>query len=171
MQKVYFFGYGANRNREKIYQITGKYPSLEFGAILEGYQLCVQNLDLITEKPRKILTELYGERFKAYTIKKGNGIVSGMIWEITPEDLEKIKEWEFVGDWKEIIEITIRSAGNKTIQAITEKVTDDAQVIDIVDGLSYDEFEFTIKNDSKSKEEFYTQAQIDYIKKQLKTII
>lgn len=168
MDTVYFFGYGANRNREKLRQILGKYPELEFGGIIEGYQLCFQTLDQIPKGPKEVLQKLYGDSFKGYTLKKGEGVVGGAVFQLEKKDFEYIKEWEFVGMWRELIPVTVKTAGGKAIQALTEKAMNDTVISDVVDGLLYDEFSF-VETKEKQKE-FYTKEQLTYIRQQLNVL-
>lgn len=168
MDPVFFFGYGAYRNREKIRQVIGRNSQLEFGAILEGYQLCFQSITHIPQKPQEILRYLYGESFKAYTVQKGEGIVAGVVYKIEQEDLENIRKWEFVGLWREIIAVSVRTAGEKTIQVLTEKAMNDTVISETVDGLCYDEFQFTQRKEKQK--EFYTKEQLTYIRRQIQNL-
>src|SRR5438045_1486957 len=117
MVKVLFFGYGANKNRRKIAQIIGRDPQESVGALLEGYVLSTQNLNQIPDPPKELLRNLFGNDFKVYTIIKGEGVVQGSLFEITEEELNKISQWEFVPIWRQIIEVNIKSSGNKQIKA------------------------------------------------------
>lgn len=164
MGRVLFFGYGANKSRSKIQQIIGKDPGLGVGAILEGYTLNLQSINQIPDIPRQILLKLYSGEFKAYTIRKGDGVVVGAIWEIEEEDLNKIKEWEFVDVWREIIEVSVKTSSEETLKVITEKAKDEFQTEFIVDGLLYDVFGFTKKASDPTKDQYYTQKQLAKIR-------
>lgn len=166
-----FFGYGANRARSKIAYIIGRDPGEHVGAIVEGYVLAVQHLTNVPEKPQSLLRELYGNEFKSYTLRKGEGLVLGMVWELSDEELGKIKEWEFVGIWREIVEIEVKSSGGKMVKILTEKVLDNLKVNEVADGLLYSEFDF-IKNDealNPMEKQYYTNEQIKKIKNWLKS--
>lgn len=97
MGKILFFGYGANRSRNKLRTLLNRDPGENVGAVVEGYCLGIQTLKQIPEEIKGTLKSIYGENFKAYTLKKGRGIVSGSLWEISTEEIEVIKNWEFVG--------------------------------------------------------------------------
>ncbi|MBI2021838.1 hypothetical protein HYS93_03095 [Candidatus Daviesbacteria bacterium] len=168
--KILFFGYGANKARSKIAYIIGRDPGDHVGAIAEGFVLAVQHLNNIPAKPQSLLRTLYGNEFKAYTLKKGQGLVTGIIWEMTQVDLEKIKQWEFVGEWREIIEIEVESSGGKTTKVLTEKNMDQFKVDGVADGLLYSEFDFVKKNIiNPNQTEYYTKKQINKIKNWLAT--
>ncbi len=165
MSQILFFGYGANRSRQKIQEIIGKDLGEGIGAILNGYTLNIQNLNQIPEKVQDFLRKLYGNDFKAYTIKKGEGVVLGVIWKIDVKDLEKFKEWEFVGLWREIVEIEVTTSTDEVVKVITEKSMDQFPSTFIVDGLIYDTFAFTKqKVHSPDQQQYYTQKQITTIR-------
>jgi hypothetical protein len=108
--KIYFFGYGANRDAQKISKVLGKTPIYHIGAELEGYQLVYQTLDQIPDPPRKLLEAAWGNTFKAYTINQGSGVVGGVVWEFEPEDLVVMKKWEFDGVWRQFIPVKIKAS-------------------------------------------------------------
>jgi hypothetical protein len=164
-KKIIFFGYGANRNRQKISQIIGYDPGEGVGAVLENYILCIQLLIQVPEPIRKFLTQVYGPEFKSYTIRKGEGLVSGTIWELTEEDIGKIHQWEFIGSWREMVNIAVTTSRLTQIQAITEKAPDQQDYEEVVDGLLYDEFRFIDLPQTRAKQtrQYYTQKQIGEI--------
>lgn len=171
MGKVLFFGYGAYRNKGKISQVLGHNPGEGVGAVLEGYVLVYQTIDQLPESLREFFRGVYGNDFRAYTIRKGEGVVSGMLWEINDEDLVTLKKWEFEGIWREVVEVTVKSSGGKDARAFTEKANGDQPFHEITDGLSYEEFENkrAVQNQKSSEDPYYTNLQIEKIKKWLKT--
>lgn len=138
MAKILYFGYGANRSSQKIFEILGKEPGGGNSAVLEGFNLYTQTLSQIPEKPRSILEKVWGGEFRSYTLKKGEGSVAGVLWELDEDELKKLQEWEFVGYWKEMIQVPIKTSSGETVYAVTEKVTDDQSVEGKVDGLFYE---------------------------------
>lgn len=138
MDSVFFFGYGLLANRERMKQIIGRYPDGGTGAVIQGYNLAVQVLDQVPENVRGQLREVWGDSFKAYTIKKGSGIVRGVIWVLTADELERIKNWDLVGSWREMVEVPVTSFDGKTLIAFTEKVGDNQPILETVDGITYD---------------------------------
>ncbi|HVF68942.1 MAG TPA: hypothetical protein VNA13_00070 [Xanthomonadales bacterium] len=165
MDKQLFFGYGANRNRSKITQIIGKDPGEGVGAILESYSLHLQKLDQIPDPAQSDLKDIFGNGFSAYTIRPGKGFVAGIVWSVTEEELKKIKEWEYVGNWRDILEVTVKSEDFYTVKVLTEKVMDIYPVSERVDGIIYSELEFTELKKGKQKDEYYTKVQLEKIRK------
>jgi hypothetical protein len=161
MEKILFFGYGANRSKQKIKEIIGREPDQGVGAVLKGYTLNVQNLTQIPTDVQNFLQKLYGNEFKAYTLKKGQGIVVGVIWELNEEDLEKFKEWEFIGAWRELVDVEVETSSGDTVKVLTEKSMDKFPSTFIVDGLIYDVFAFSKRKvASPDEQQYYTQKQI-----------
>lgn len=167
-EKILFFGYGGNRSQQKIKEILDHDPGNGVGAILSGYTLNVQSLSQIPSTVQSIFQKIYGNEFKAYTIKKGKGIVSGVVWQLTAEDVEKIKQWEFVGDYREIVEAQVTTSSEDAVKVITEKSREEFPTTFIVDGLVYNVFAFAKKEvgDEKDKQ-YYTEKQIEEIRKAL----
>lgn len=163
MDKCLFFGYGSNRNRSKIRQIIGRDPGDGVGAIVEGYSLYIQNLEQIPEPAQSDLKNTFGD-FRAFTMRAGRGIIAGIIWSITPEELEVIKQWEYVGIWREIVEITVKSEDFYAVKVLTEKSMDIYPISEKTDGIVYTEFEFKELQNSHQEDEYYTKLQIEKIK-------
>jgi hypothetical protein len=164
-----FFGYGANRSKSKIVSILGHEPGKFVGAVLLHFNLGVQKLSDIPEAAQRIMKEVYGNDFKAYSLTPGEGVVIGTLWQISDEDLAKIKEWEMDGLWREIIEVEVMSSGGKIVKAFTEKSKDEFGISEVIDGIIYSEFDFERKEKIPNAEEdaYYTQEQIEKIKKWL----
>lgn len=135
---IYYFGYGANRERARIREVLGKEPQGGYGAVLEGFDLGYQILDQIPQKPQEVLRNAWGDRFKCYTLRRGKGLAVGVIWEMDQADLEIMKKWEFIGLWREIVQLSVKTFSGETIKAITEKAIDDKRVFGFVDGLNYE---------------------------------
>jgi hypothetical protein len=152
-----FFGYGANRSKSKIVSILGHEPGKFVGAVLLHFNLGVQKLSDIPEAAQRIMKEVYGNDFKAYSLTPGEGVVA------------KIKEWEMDGLWREIIEVEVMSSGGKIVKAFTEKSKDEFGISEVIDGIIYSEFDFERKEKIPNAEEdaYYTQEQIEKIKKWL----
>ncbi len=170
--KILYFGYGAYRNRSKVEQVIAHPRPEEIGGIAEGYRLAYQDLSQIPQKASDILRNVWGDNFKAYTLKRENGIVSGVVYTITEEDLVKIKEWEFDGLWRDIIEIEIKTSDGFVVKAFTDMAKPDQQVAGYADGLLYNEFAFIIKQEKENirDQEYYTQQQLEKIRANLAAI-
>ena len=141
-----FFGYGANRDKkrlEDIFKVSGlEGEDLEVrggkGARVDGMVLAIQDLTQVPEQVREGLKRTWGEKFRAYTLKPGNGQVAGVIWELTKKQYDAMKAWEHDGEWREMVEVEIVTEDQKRIKVYTEKVFDDAAIREIVDGLNYE---------------------------------
>lgn len=138
MNKSNFFGYGILRNKRILAEIIHHEPDGGSSAILENYNLCVQTLDLIPNFPRDILQKVWGQNFRSYTLKKGNGIVSGIVWKLSEEDLTKISRWDFIPEWKEIIKVQVKTFSEKIIESVTTKVYDNQSFYALIDGINYE---------------------------------
>lgn len=168
MSKILFFGYGANRSRQKLKEFLDKDLGEGIGAILRGYTLHVQELNQVPKTQRDLFLQVYGQDWKAYTIKKGEGVVAGVIWELEEEDLKKIKAWEFVGEYREIISVKILTSSDEEVEVLTEKSKDEFSTTFIVDGINYNTFAFSRREIIDPNDQaYYTQQQIQSIRKLL----
>ncbi len=96
-----YFGYGPTlKNRKIIKEIIGRDPGEGRSAVIRGFQLGYQSLSQIPESVSNKLLQFWGESFRAYTLVKGPGVVSGIVWEITDEEFIKLQQWNFVGEWR-----------------------------------------------------------------------
>lgn len=78
-KKIFYFGYGANRDPKMMEAITGKKNLVGRPAVLKGYSLCVQRLDQVPDtiapsapapvSPRTILKDNWSPTFTSYIIK------------------------------------------------------------------------------------------------------
>jgi len=139
MAKTFFFGYGSYRDKKKIAEIIGKDPEGGEPAVLEGYLLAVQTLDQIPGSARAVLQKVWGDQFRAYTIRKSPGIVVGTVWIIDQEDLNKIKEWEFVEEqWREIKQVDVTTNSGTKIPVLTDLARETLPVKEFVNGIEYE---------------------------------
>lgn len=137
-EKTQFFGYGALRDRKIIKEIIGHDPGIGRDATIHGYQLAYQVLDQVPETIRPTLEKIWGKDFKAYTLRRGEGSVAGIIWELAAEDLQKIQAWECKGSWREEAEGTAKLSDGTVVSVVLEKVPDNQPVKETVDGLNYE---------------------------------
>jgi len=126
---VYFFGCGTHRDPRMMSFIIGRSATKIKGtpAKLLGYNLRLQELkhvpdidlfkdDMVHTSVRTILKKNWGKSFKNYVIKKDpESFVVGMIWEITPDELDILKYWELVdfGWYEDCGGIAISEKGEK----------------------------------------------------------
>lgn len=173
MSKILFFGYGAYKSKQKLKEVIGRDPGEGVGAIVEGFTLHVQELVQVPKQAQDDMRRFWGNEFKAYTLRTGDGVVSGIIWEIEEEELVLVKEWEYDGLWREFIEVEVVTSALEKVKVLTEKSMDQFPTTFIVDGLLYDVFAFT-RNEGKTdpnKNEYYDKQQIAKIKQWLSTQI
>lgn len=146
MDKYLFFGYGANRDKKRIEDIL-KASELEGedlevkggeGARVDGLVLAIQDLTQIPEKVQEVLEKVWGDSFRAYTLKPGIGQVAGVIWELNERQFKALKDWEFDGVWREVIEREVIASDQRKIKVYTEKAFDNSPIKEIVDGLNYE---------------------------------
>jgi hypothetical protein len=133
-----YFGYGFLRDRKSIATVIGRDPGEGRSGVIQGYKLAYQNLDQVPEKIRPILEKSWGGEFKAYTLRKGQGIVAGTIWMLTDEDIKKIHIWEFVGGWRNSESGVATSNTGEQVNVMVTKVPDDQPVKEFVDGILYE---------------------------------
>jgi len=170
MNKIYFFGYGANRSKTRLNDILEKETAGGYGAVLENYVLAIQTLDQLPLEEQEAVKVVWGENFRAYTLKPGKGLVAGLIWELEEKDLNIIKQWESIGKWRELIEVKVETWDGRQIEAITEKAYDKAPIKKIVDGLDYINNLNTDGQKIMKYEDEYKIKEIAKIRDQMKSL-
>lgn len=117
---------------------------------LIGYQLCIQSLDQIRDiippnsplkvSPREMIREGFGDKFDLFVaVQKPDAITYGTIWDLTPEEINLVKEWELVeyGMQEEVQAMAMTSDG-QLIQVETQAVIDPpAKFYTTVEGNDY----------------------------------
>lgn len=137
LSTIYFFGYGSYRSKERVAEILGHVPFGGYGGIIDGYVLTFQTLDQLPAEPKEILEKIWGDSFRAYTIRPGKGLIAGVVWELTKADTKKIRVWEFDGVWREFPDVVVKTSDGRTIHALTDVALPNQQVKHVVDGLYY----------------------------------
>lgn len=150
MEKIFYFGYGANRTPEMMSWITGKDDFEGKPAILEGWNLCIQGLDQVPKVavptstgPQSFQEHLrgeWGDNFKTYVIRPGQGGVAGTLWKIEPEDRKLIRNWERVGFWYKEVKVRVKTENGEEIEAVSECLGDNQSFDREIDGLDYNPF-------------------------------
>jgi len=137
---LHYFGYGANRDPGQMEAITGR--SLKGQpAYVKGFELVVQKLGDIPELPQKILRKAWGKHFESYAIRKGEGQVHGMLWEITPEDRGHISNWELIPEgWYKGGLVTAILEDETEVPAVTDIIERQQHIDKVVDGSQYETF-------------------------------
>lgn len=141
---VKYFGYGSNKDLEMMVHMVGRQDLKGEPGKLLGYELCIQKLenirDIIPENspvsvsPREIIRQNFGDVFELFIARpKADGVVYGTIWDLTPEEIELVKEWEMVelGMQEEINAMAINNNGD-IIAVETQAVMDPPAQIDRV---------------------------------------
>ena len=138
-EKIQFFGFGTLTLPEIVEAITGHTNIVGHEATLEGYVLGIQSIaDLPTEKLKEILSSVWGADFTSYAIAKGDGVIKGVIWELTPRDMELLKNWELVElGWFKECKATATTKDGTAHKVMTLEV-DTTQGLTRVNGLSFD---------------------------------
>jgi len=170
---VYFFGYGAYRSKQCIEDVLGTTLADGRGAVVHEYALCYQILSQIPDPPRELLKKIWGDAFRCYTIRPfPKALVAGVVWELTPYQLHHMKEWEYDGIWKKIIQIPVTLCNGDTMNAWTDVILETIPIHEAVDGLYYKnnlnpqgksikiEDEFRIQALLKARQELQTFAYL-----------
>ena len=151
--KILYFGYGANSQREMMEAITGNKKLVGQPGVLKGYKLCVQKMNQVPDSvfpnspvpvsPKQILKESWGDDFETYIIKPGRETdeVSGMIWTLTPLERELVRDWELVdfGWYKDIKGKAVTKDGQE-VDIQTEGFREGQEVDREVYGTNYPSF-------------------------------
>lgn len=140
MEKVLYFGYGANRDPKMMEWITGNPNLTGRQAVLKGYTLCVQRLDQIPDSARENVTANWPQSFTSYTIKEDpEGEVHGTLWELTPQDRELVRDWELIDlGWYKDLKVKVTTEDGQEIEVQTEGIGDRQEYDRGVDGTNYE---------------------------------
>jgi hypothetical protein len=147
---VKYFGYGSNADKDMMAHMVGREDLKGEPGRLVGYQLCVQSLDQIRdivppsspikESPQQLVRRSFGEKFDLFiTVAKPDAVAYGTIWDLTPEEIDLVKEWELVdyGMQEEIQAMAMNSNG-ELIQVETQAVVDPpADYYVVIEGNDY----------------------------------
>ena len=152
-----------------IKEIIGYSPKGSQGAVINNFDLGYQLLEQIPSETKSVLSQVWGPGFKAYTIYPGKGVVAGSIWDLEEKDLELIKKWEFVGNWREIITIPAKLFNGNTIDVSTTKVFSNQKIETYVDGINY-ENSLNPQGKKFSYEEKFRKDEIEKIHQVLENI-
>lgn len=166
MRTLQFFGYGPLKNRSFIKTIIGRDPGVGIPAIVEGFQLAYQTLEQIPKNVRSILEKVWGAGFRAYTLRSGSGIVAGVIWELTEAELIRIRQWDFIGSWRELADVSARTSSGESVAVISDMVSDTQPIKDTVDGMFYEEN--LNPEGTWIVEEYFREEELDRVREQLK---
>ncbi len=147
--KILYFAYGNNREPEIMQALTGNKKLVGHEATLKGYVLGVQRLDQVPKtrmpglpiSPYEAIKRNWDDKFESYVVKKGEGDVKGIVWELTPEERELVRDWELVdfGWYKDIKGKAVTKDGRE-VDIQTEGFREGQEVDREVDGKDYPAF-------------------------------
>lgn len=150
---IKYFGYGSNADKDMMIHMIGRDDIVGEPGKLIDYQLCIQSLDQIRDmvpptspikdSPRDLIRKNFGDTFDLFVaIPKQGAVTYGTIWDLTPDEIDLVKEWECVeyGMQEEIKATAIDFQGN-AIEVETQAVIDPpAQYHTIIDGNDYSRY-------------------------------
>lgn len=133
-----YFGYGANSHPDMMAAIIGRKPK-GTPFVLDDYELCIQEWPDIPQDIRDTIEYFWDENFKTYCIRPKEGSrVSGMLWEITPEEHRLVAEWELHGRWYDAYDL-VHFGADGAIDIKIEFMRR-GEITRVVDGEKYDIF-------------------------------
>lgn len=150
MEKVLYFGYGANRDPKMMGWITGNTELKGKPAVLKGYRLVVQRLDQIPDEildtapvsysARDMIVANWPDSFTSYTIKEDpEGEVHGTLWELTQQDRDLVRDWELIDfGWYKDRRVKVTTEDGQELEVQTEGIGDGQEYDREVDGTNYE---------------------------------
>lgn len=151
--KVLYFGYGANSQREMMEAITGNENLVGQSGVLRGFKLCIQRMSQVPDSvfpnspvavsPKQILKESWPDNFETYIIKPGEETdeVAGTVWELTPLERELVRDWELVDfGWYKDIKGKALTTDGKEVDIQTEGFREGQEVDREINGKDYEPF-------------------------------
>lgn len=133
---VKYFGYGSNSDKDMMVHMVGREDLKGEPGKLIGYQLCIQSLDQIRDiippnsplkvSPRDLVRQGFGDKFDLFiAVPKPDAVTYGTIWDLTPEEIDLVKEWECVDyGMQEEVQAMAMDSSNQPIQIETQAVID-----------------------------------------------
>lgn len=138
-----YFGPVTNGDPEMMYHMVGRHLHGEPGT-LKGYDLCIQKIHQIrniipktsplTRSPQEIIRAQFGDSFELYVLRPNpKGEVPGTIWDVTPQEMELIREWEMVDyGMQEQIKVTALDSQGNPVEVEIQVLLDEPHEIDRV---------------------------------------
>ena len=171
---IKYFGYGSNSDKDMMVHMVGREDLKGEPGMLIGYQLCIQSLAQIRnivpqnspvkKSPQEMIRKTYGNTFDLFiAVPKPDAVVYGTIWDLTPEEIDLVKEWELVeyGMQEEVSAMAMTSDG-QLMQVETQAVIDPpAQYNKIIKDNDYPKY--IADRDTMLK--VADQCRIDYFKR------
>jgi hypothetical protein len=150
---IKYFGFGTNRDLEMMQHMIGRENiNGEHGRLI-GYELTIQKADQFRTKmpatspnpkmsARDIIMKAWGAKFEMFTSRPNpTGIIYGTIWDITPEELELVKNWEMVdfGCQEEARGIALTDTG-ELVEVIIQSFLKPAEIDRVIKGDDYEPY-------------------------------
>ena len=138
----FFFGYGTCKEPEMIEAITGKKPEVVGDALLDGWELHIQDLTEVTNRwahPKNILQKTWGDNFHSYVIipKRGES-VSGTLYKLSLPERKMIDNWEMVHQgWYKKVYVDVVGKDGKNYEATTQALRLPQEASQKADGQNY----------------------------------
>jgi hypothetical protein len=104
---IKYFGFGTNKDLAMMQHMIGRQDVKGTPGRLIGYEVCVQKASQFRTltpptsssplTPRQLIIKNWHKDFLMYVSRPNPlGIAHGMIWWITPKELELVRNWEIV---------------------------------------------------------------------------
>lgn len=150
---VLYFGFGTNKDLAMMQHMIGRDEIVGRPGRLIGYEVCIQRGDQFRTdipptspypvSPRDLIVKSWGPDFEMYVSRPNPvGIAYGTIWELTPEDLELVREWEIVdyGAQEDAWGIAIDDDGNLHIVVTQSFMRPPIDIDRVVTGPDYEPY-------------------------------
>jgi len=148
-----YFGFGTNKDFDMMAHMVGNFDLKGEPGKLLGYELCIQNLNQIRDiippdspvksSPQAMIRKSFGDSFDLYVSRPKEGaVIYGTIWDLTPRELELVREWELVdyGMQEDAKAMAVNSKG-EIIQVITQSLLKEPRDVDrIISEENYDAY-------------------------------
>jgi hypothetical protein len=173
---ILYFGFGTNKDLEMMEHMIGRKKIKGIPGILVGYEVCIQRADQFRKdippttpypvSPKDLILKSWGPNFEMYVSRPNpTGLAYGTIWEITPEELKLVREWELVdyGAQEDAWGIAVDSTG-KLCKIITQSFMKPPIDIDrVIEGKDYPAYiapkEAMLKRADEIREQYLLQSQ------------
>jgi hypothetical protein len=156
---INYFGYGAMRNPTVIEAVLGRLPVGTPGSV-SNMQLCIQRIDQVPSAAQDLLRTEWPDTFRSYTmIPAETGVVDGVVWEISEEEREIIRDWELVElGWFQVTDVLVTLEDGTTTKASTEILGEGQEIAIQAEGQNYPDLlnplEENVRVARKSRREF-----------------
>ncbi len=175
--KILYFGYGANSQREMMEAITGSKNLVGQPGVLRGFKLCIQKMSQVPDSvfpnspvavsPKQILKESWSDNFETYIIKPGEETdeVVGTVWKLTPLERELVRDWELVDfGWYKDIKAKALTTDEEEVDIQTEGFREGQEIDREVEGKNYKPFLNTLEDfqrvAEKARKEYFERTRI-----------